>query len=102
MLTVIAENKFKEDKIDVVKEIINKLIEQTLKEDGCIKYDIVQSTTNNGHLTMIEEWDSLESLQNHGVNPEFLKLANELTPFAEQVTQMTIYKEFLWTKQLTQ
>lgn len=95
MLTVIAENKFNEDQIDLVKDLIKKLVKQTLKEEGCIKYDIVQSTTEIGHLTMIEEWDSLVTLQNHGANPQFLSIAKELGLYAKQPTEMKIYKEFL-------
>lgn len=95
MLTVIAENHFNEESIDKVKETIIKLIEQTKKEDGCIKYDIVQDTTNPGLLTMIENWDSLESLKKHGSNPDFLKMVKELGEYTNKPTEMKIYKEFL-------
>ncbi|MDC7239327.1 MAG: putative quinol monooxygenase [Spirochaetales bacterium] len=95
MLTVLAHSTFKEDSLDKVAQLYRELIEQTRKEDGCIEYRVVQSTTNPGHLTMIEIWRDKEALEKHGSNPDFQNLVQKLAPHSLSPTEIQINREFL-------
>jgi len=45
-LTIVATIEAKPDKIDLVKAELQKLIAPTLKEAGCIQYDLHQDNQN--------------------------------------------------------
>lgn len=74
-LTVVANIIAKEDKIELVKSELVKLIEPTLKEAGCVGYDLHQDNENPAHFVFYETWESEAHLDAH--------LAN--TPIADYV-----------------
>ena len=45
-LTIVARIEAKSDKIELVKSELLKLIDLTLKESGCIQYDLHQDNNN--------------------------------------------------------
>ena len=49
-LTIIATIVSKEDKIELVKSEMIKLIDKTRVEDGCINYDLHQDNSNPSSL----------------------------------------------------
>lgn len=64
-LTIVATIKAKSDKIDLVKEELKKLIAPTLKEAGCIQYDLHQDNQNPASFLFFENWESRELWQDH-------------------------------------
>ena len=48
-LTIVADIVAKQDKIELVKSELLKLIEPTLAEEGCINYDLHQDNNNQGN-----------------------------------------------------
>lgn len=91
-LTIIARILAKEEKRDLVKAELVKLIESTRAEEGCINYDLHQDNKNKNLFLFHENWESRELWQNHMNNPklaEYLKategaveefIINEMTP----------------------
>ena len=65
ILTIIATIKAKKDKIDLVKSELTKLIELTLKEPGCIQYDLHQDNENPAVFVFYENWESRQLWLNH-------------------------------------
>lgn len=64
-LTIIANIVANEDKIELVKAELLKLINITRAEEGCINYDLHQDNENPAHFTFYENWTSRELWQTH-------------------------------------
>lgn len=63
----------KPDTIDQAREVLLGLIKPTCAEEGCVKYELHQNTTD---FTFIEEWEDDESLDFH-LESEHLVAARE-------------------------
>lgn len=48
-----------------VKEELKNLQRQTIKEDGCIFFDVLQDRDNPDRFTLWEEWINEEALKEH-------------------------------------
>lgn len=57
-LTIVARIEANSDKIEWVKAELLKLIEPTLKEAGCIRYDLYQDNENPAVFLLYEKWES--------------------------------------------
>ncbi len=92
-LTIVARIEANSDKIEWVKAELLKLIEPTLKEAGCIQYDLHQDNENPAMFMFYENWESRELWQEHMNNAhlaEYMKATagavasftlNEMTKF---------------------
>lgn len=68
-LTIVANIEAKQDKIDLVKAELLKLIDVTRGEAGCINYDLHQDNENPAHFLFYENWESRELWQVHMDSP---------------------------------
>ncbi|GAB4195595.1 MAG: putative quinol monooxygenase [Phycisphaeraceae bacterium] len=64
-LTIVAHITAQPDKIDLVRAELMKLIPITLKETGCLQYDLHQDNDNPAHFMFFENWESRELWQAH-------------------------------------
>ena len=92
-LTIVARIEANSDKIEFVKAELLNLIEPTLKEAGCIQYDLHQDNENPAVFLFFENWESRELWQKHMNNThlvEYMKATegavalftlNEMTKF---------------------
>lgn len=64
-LTIVANIKAKADRIDLIKAELEKLIDITRAEEGCINYDLHQDNENTAHFLFYENWKSSELWQAH-------------------------------------
>ncbi|THB69486.1 MAG: antibiotic biosynthesis monooxygenase [Gammaproteobacteria bacterium] len=81
MLTVIATIESKADCIESAKSEMLKMIEPTLKEDGCIDYTLHQDNDNPAVFIFYETWHSEDDLQEHIKTPhmqEFLAATKDM------------------------
>ncbi|MDG3086480.1 putative quinol monooxygenase [Vibrio hannami] len=83
-LTIVANIIAKEDKIELVKAELLKLIDITRAEEGCINYDLHQDNENPKHFLFYENWESRELWQAHMGN-QHLKEYVEATEGAVEV-----------------
>ena len=68
MIYVIASTPMKpENKDDFIKGH-RACIAETLKEKGCILYDLHESTTDPARFVFVEQWETMEDLMAHGGN----------------------------------
>jgi len=95
MIKVIAKNFAKEDKIEKVLELAKVLVETTVKEDGCIKYEMYQDEKNPSTLIMIEEWETIEALNNHMSSEYFKKIVPQMSECMDQKSELNICKKVL-------
>mgnify|MGYP001574808333 FL=1 len=75
-LTIVATIEAKPDKIDLVKAELQKLIAPTLKEAGCIQYDLHQDNQNPAFFLFFENWESRELWQDHMNNTHLAEYSN--------------------------
>lgn len=71
-LTIVAHIKAVESKIDLVRAELEKLIDVTRAEEGCIQYDLHQDNESPAHFMFYENWENRELWQKH-MNNQHLK-----------------------------
>jgi len=79
-LTVVAKILAKPEKREFVKSELLKLIAPTLKETGCINYDLHQDNENENLFLFYENWSSRELWLKHTENShisEFKRAAED-------------------------
>lgn len=67
-LTIVAHIHAKPDKIALVKAELEKLIDITRAEEGCLQYDLHQDNENPAHFMFYENWETRDLWQNHMAN----------------------------------
>ncbi|HPW41662.1 MAG TPA: putative quinol monooxygenase, partial [Bacillota bacterium] len=65
MIKVVAKSFAKPDKLDKILKLSAEMVEKTVKEEGCIKYELFQDIKAPEVLVIIEEWESEEALSRH-------------------------------------
>ena len=75
-LTIVAYIEAEPDKIDLVKAELQKLIAPTLKEAGCIQYDLHQDNQNPALFLFFENWESRKLWQDHMNNTHLAEYAS--------------------------
>lgn len=94
MITIVAKQTVKQDKIDSFRAIAKKLVEATLRSDaGCIRYGLFQDSQDSGILTFIEEWENQEVLDKHMASKHFTELFPQLDEFLEKPTEINRYQK---------
>lgn len=76
-LTIVGRIEANPDKVEFVKAELLKLIEPTLKEVGCIQYDLHQDNENPAVFLFYENWKTRELWQQHMNNDhltEYMKV----------------------------
>ncbi|MDR1822090.1 MAG: antibiotic biosynthesis monooxygenase [Oscillospiraceae bacterium] len=83
-IKVVAENFVKTDGLDKYLELNREMIEATHKLDaGCISYALHRDLADPTHYTMLEEWESQESLDSHLKSEHFLRLIPQIMTFSD-------------------
>lgn len=77
-LTIVAKIEAKKDKIELVKSELLKLVAPTLKEEGCLQYDLHQDNEEQHIFLFFENWESRDLWQKHMKN-DHLKAYQEAT-----------------------
>lgn len=67
-LTVVAHVAARSDKIGLVKAELEKLVDITRSEEGCLQYDLHQDNERPAHFMFYENWESREFWQAHMSN----------------------------------
>jgi quinol monooxygenase YgiN len=72
MIYVIAQLKLKPGTTERACAEARKVVEGTVKEDGCLFYDFNLSVTDPTRLVAVERWESKEALARHNETPHLL------------------------------
>jgi len=68
-LTIVAKILAKEEKRELVKTELLKLIATTKAEEGCINYDLHQDNENKNLFLFFENWENRDLWQKHMTMP---------------------------------
>ena len=94
MIRVVAKNMVKADKVSEFISLGKKLVEETNKNDkGCLSYGLYQDMDNPQVLTMIEEWENTEALNNHMAAKHFQDIIPLLGELSENPGEINTYKK---------
>jgi quinol monooxygenase YgiN len=64
-LTIVANIHARSDKVDLVTSELEKLIDITRNEEGCLQYDLHQDNEDPAHFLFFENWESRDLWQGH-------------------------------------
>ncbi len=64
-LTIVASIRAESGKETFLEAELQKLVELTRKEAGCIQYDLHRNNEEPGHFLFFENWDSRDLWQAH-------------------------------------
>ena len=73
---------------DSVLAAAKRLTEASLKQDGCIAYDIFESATDPGSLMICETWRDQTALDAHSASEVFKTEVGIITPLTEKQTDI--------------
>jgi len=91
-LIVIARIKAKPGMEEVTKAELQKLVAPTLVEEGCIKYDLHESTTEPTEFVFYEIWESQEALDKHSQSEHLRKFRAERDAFIVGPPEVTRWR----------
>lgn len=66
------------DKRQAAIEIARELVMESRNDEGCVAYDLFESTTRNGVLMICETWKDIQSLTAHTEQPHYTTLVPKL------------------------
>lgn len=95
MLKVVSKHYVKEDKVEAFIELAKKMVEATVKEEGCIKYELFQDSEDPKVLTFIEEWEDRAALEKHKAAEHFVTIVPVLRSFDEKPGDLNRYNKVL-------
>lgn len=64
-ISIIANFKAKSDQKETLEALLKSVIEPTLNEEGCLKYELYISENDSSRYFFLEEWRSREDLDIH-------------------------------------
>lgn len=91
MVKVIATNIIQDEFLDEVIELYKRLVYYTRQEKGCISYELFQDKANPNKLTMIEEWEAQEYVDNHYKTAHYNEIRPQIVPKLAAITETTFY-----------
>ena len=65
MLTIIACPTVDPKRIDEIKRAMLDLVDETLREQGCIRYELHQNNSEPNKFIFVETWKNSELWQQH-------------------------------------
>lgn len=78
MIKVVSKNKVPKENISEFKRIVELLVAETLKEDGCIDYGLFEDEKDPETLVFVETWESKAHLEAHFEAPHFVLYVPQL------------------------
>lgn len=67
-------------------DLATELVEFSLRDKGCISYDLYGSMTNDDHLIIVETWQSRDDLDAHIKSDHFRRIVPQL----QELSTMTL------------
>ena len=92
-IRVVAKNYVKPEKIQEFIFLCKKLIEESVKEKGCIDYGLYQELDNPEILMILEEWRDKSNLVKHLKSNHFQEIFPLLLEYLKKETEINMYKK---------
>ncbi|WOO37997.1 putative quinol monooxygenase [Anaerocolumna sp. AGMB13020] len=85
MIKVIVPSIIKENHLSDALQLYELLVKETVKEQGCISYELFQALDDPNSLTLIEEWEDEQALHRHTKTPHFINLVGKLAEYEQEL-----------------
>lgn len=95
MIKVVARNFAQEEKLHEIIELYKELVELTRKEEGCLKYELYQDEKDPRIITMVEEWESREALEDHFKAEHFVRIVPKVKKYMVKEADLNIYNKLI-------
>ena len=73
-------------------DLLRKLAEASRKEEGNVRFDVLQHAMRANHFTVIEEWQSAKAIETHAAAAHTKEYRNSLGPIAGSPLDERLYK----------
>jgi autoinducer 2-degrading protein len=73
-------------------DLLRKLAEASRKEEGNLRFDVLQHAMRANHFTVIEEWQSAKTIETHAAATHTKEYRNSLGPIAGSPLDERLYK----------
>lgn len=91
MITVVEKYIIKPKKIGAFKIIINEIIEETRKENGCISYELNEEISDcNNIFTLIAKWECEDDIKEHNKSIHIKFLMPQIDRYKEDIEELDI------------
>jgi quinol monooxygenase YgiN len=90
-IRVVANNYVKLEKKQEFIDLCKKLVEESIKEEGCMDYGLYHELDNPGILTMLEEWRDKSNLNEHLNSNHFKEIFPLLLEYLQKETEINMY-----------
>ena len=95
LVVCLATVTAKEGKADEMLASLVPLLPICRAEDGCLRYEINQSTENPAVVTFVEKWADQEAFDNHRNAPHVLAYWETDGPRLVEEVEIALYEEVL-------
>ncbi|WP_301357818.1 putative quinol monooxygenase [Enterococcus spodopteracolus] len=92
MIIINAKFTIKEAKRAEFLDEATQLIEATRKEDGCLSYQLYESTEQVNVFLMVENWRDEQAIEGHNQSPLLQQLFKNMPEYAEKETELNVAK----------
>ncbi|MDD3415552.1 MAG: putative quinol monooxygenase [Lachnospiraceae bacterium] len=93
MIMSTARDFIKPEMISEYNVLIQKLIEETRKEEGNLSYTHYEDISDSGKYILLEFWKDAKSLEMHFQTPHFKHLVPQIKKLQYQPSQVDTFKE---------
>ena len=73
-------------------DLLRKLAETSRKEEGNLRFDVLQHAMRANHFTVIEEWQTAKAMETHAAATHTKEYRNSLGPIAGSPLDERVYK----------
>lgn len=73
-------------------DLLRKLAEDSRKEEGNMRFDVLQHAMRANHFTVIEEWQTMKAVEAHAAAAHTREYRNNLGPISGSPLDERIYK----------
>ena len=94
-IRIVAKFHVKPEKVEEFLGLCKKLVDETVKEDGCIVYGLYQELQNQEILTFLEEWSDESCIDKHMKSNHFTEMFPLLSECLIKEAEVGLYKKKL-------
>ena len=95
MISIIVKFHAKSDKLNEIIELFQELVEKTVIEKGCAKYEIHQDSTNPSQLILLEEWENGDALILHEKSEHFVEPLPQIVELTDKPVEVNKCKRLI-------
>ena len=93
MVKIIAEFFVNPKNTDESVKLAKELVFETVKEAGCIAYNLFVDNADKSHIVIIEEWETQEALDLHSDSAHFSRLVPAIAALCEKAPSVRTFEK---------